>query len=262
MRPQAHHVVAALAASLLLTACGSSSVGPTTGNNQALIDHFTPILAHADSLEQHERASAIIDIIALLQVGSPTNAITVNVDGRNLRFTAVDALLAAEDSTGALVDSAYVISAWRDVNADTTVLTLISNTPPLVASVGAAQRIVVPLARLRAWRAASRVLADNGLGSSADIVYVVDDSVWSESTPNVTVGLQLGQTSGTCHSFGTPDLPFTVLSCKQLRSTSSFSGTLTTFDETTRSVAMGPTTLSGVAVNVQNTSQTNRMIPR
>jgi hypothetical protein len=260
MRPQAHHVVAALAASLLLTACGSSSVGPTTGNNQALIDHFTPILAHADSLGQHERASAIIDIIALLQVGSPTNAITVNIDGRNLRFTAVDALLAAGDSTGALVDSAYVISAWRDVNADTTVQTLISNTPPLVA--GAAQRIVVPLARLRAWRAASRVLADNGLGSSADIVYAVDDSVWSESTPNVTVGLQLGQTSGTCHSFGTPNLPFTVLSCKQLRSTSSFSGTLTTFDETTRSVAMGPTTLSGVAVNVQNTSQTNRVIPR
>lgn len=262
MRPQAQHLVAALTASLLLTACGSSNVGPNTGNNRALIDHFTPILAHADSIEQFDRASAILDIIALLQVGSPTNTITLNIDGSNFRFTAVDGLIAAEDSTGAPVDSAYVVAAWRDENADTTVQTLVSNAQPVVASVGAPRRIVVPLACLRALHAAGRIRADNGLGSSADIVYAVDDSVWSESAPNVSVGLQLGQTSGTCHSFGTPDLPFTVLSCKQLRSTSSFSGTLTTFDETTRSVAMGPTTLSGVAVNVRPTPQTDRVIPR
>jgi hypothetical protein len=233
----------------MLAACGSSNVGPATASNQALIDRFTPILAHADSIGEVQRASALVNIISLLQLGSPTNSVILNIEGRALRFTAVSGLVATVDST----DSVFIVSAWRDANADTTVQSLLFNDQSFVASGAATRRSAVPPARLRVHDAARGARADNGLGAYAEIEYVIDDSFWLAATPNIEVGLQLVQLGGACDSIGGPNVAnFTPVSCVQMRSLASFSGTLTDeFEDNPRRVALGATMLSGIAVQVR-----------
>ena len=254
-----------LAAVTVLAACSSSSVaGPTTANNLALIARLDSARVQADSSGQVDRAAQIEAIMQVLSVGSPVRQLTITVDGRALGFSSAAALVAILDSTGAPVDSGYVLEAWRGAQADTIVALQYIMSGGLFRRVGApgvtlqrifgaAAPIGTALSPLRAGGSVSAVIAPTP--PFALVGYFAGPDLWVANADSASASYQQTSLGGACQSFALPAgvTLATPASCALHRATVSFAATATPSDTLTTTgthhVSLSASGVSGVRIS-------------